>query len=114
MAENMQFGDRTLFLPDLQQQRHRFLSRRAAQTYRCADLAWFEIRHLQKTFGLTDVLILQEFDDDSCVISSHQGVARMMTFDATRAELVALGKDEEGCLVNVQRRGAVNEVKKPV
>lgn len=111
MAGNVQFGDHTLSLPDLQQ-RHRFLSRRAAQTYRCADLAWFEIRDLQKTFGLTDVLILQEFDDDSCVISSHQGyfalnrAARRVTLDRSRAEIVALGKDGDGCLVDVRRRGS--------
>lgn len=35
-----------------------------------------------------------------------------MTFDASRAKIVALGKDEEGCLVDVQRRRAVNEVEK--
>lgn len=36
-----------------------------------------------------------------------------MTLDRSRAEIVALGKDGDGCLVDVQRKGAVDEVEKP-
>lgn len=70
-TETAQLGRRALHLHGLHQHHH-LLSTRAVQIHRCADLACFALQHLQKNFGLTGISILQEFDDDSCVISSHQ------------------------------------------
>ena len=78
VAENVQSSDDVLSLDDLQQ-RQRSLSKRVAQTHRCADLVWFEIRHLQKTFDIMDVVILDELDYGSCVIASQGGGVTLLS-----------------------------------
>ena len=119
VAENVQSSDDVLSLDDLQQ-RHRSLSKRVAQTHRCADLVWHEIRHLQKTFDLTDVIILDDLDDGSCVIASPGGgrsfalnrAARRVAFDAGRAEIKALRKarEDDCCLDSVQGKRFFDKV----
>ncbi len=72
----------------------------------------FEIRHLQHTFRLTDVSILQERADGSLVLACRQGyfsvnkAGRRVGFDGERAELEPLegyrdGEGEDGLAVAV-------------
>ena len=61
-------------------------------------MAWFKDRHLHRNFAITDILMLQEFEDASCVVASQRGyfglnrAARRATFDASRAKIGALAR----------------------